>query len=702
MPRDLFAASASQPRDLFADMGPSAASTQGTTSTTSGATPRAPNLLGNQMGDPLADYNVDTRSGAPFGARAGASVKITPAGKRSYLESKFGKGNVAQRADGALLFRKPGGAWTKVDETGLSLRDMTADLVGPAIETAPAVIGPFIDPAAATPPAQGGLLAAGRALRQGASSLLPGSDQMSIGQRAGDLALTGILGAGTTVGVNKLASAFDTVRPHNLIARTVQKQADKPYAAKGAKLEAQTGIPLTLGQRTGSRGVLMVEGVARQHPASADQVFAFDQKATRAAQQRLNSILDGLDKRGMGPIGTGQQVEQAFTGAVDRAVKQRELQAAFDYGTARKLAGNRPIINPANLRSELEQIISEHGGPGAGREGAKIVAQARAMLKDIGKPGAQAMDMYQPQTAAERGRLTLDNFIRRRSQYSKASAGTGQIFNDIDTRASRALSGRLAAAMNRDIADTAADPAIHPDLARELVGANKNYQQHSQAIDELGQTVLGRLFNGKYDQAPEAIADKFFRMRPSELRSAASILQQQDPQALAAVKRHMLETWMDKARPSSSQQAAPGVKFSPAKFNSALPDDSVLRSVFSRQEYVQIKQVSKALERVADRAGMEGSQTGRITMALSVLKAMFSTNPLHIAQGVGTVLAPRKIAQAMTTPQGRQAVLTLTRTKPGTKMAGRAITNLMAVAGGAQTNALESLGVLPSQQFDRQ
>ena len=153
----------------------------------------------------------------------------------------------------------------------------------------------------------------------------------------------------------------------------------------------------------------------------------------------------------------------------------------------------------------------------------------------------------------------------------------------------------------------------------------------------------------------------------------------------------MLEEAMGAATPASSQQAAGGVKFSANKFNSFLTQhDARLRAILTRKEYVEVKRISKALERVADRAGMQGSQTGRFWATIKAMQGVFSFNPGAMGQAAGTIFGPRKIAKAMMTDAGRKALLTLTKTSRPTKAA---------VASAAYLTGIwaREEGVIPSE-----
>lgn len=643
-------------------------------------TPELGSVRSNILGDPLADYNVDRDTGAPFGVRAGVGVKMTSEGKTSYLESKYGKGNVATRADGSIAYFNPETKkWTLADEGGVRWGDV-ADLSGAAIETAPAVAAGLLS--GNNPLAVGGGAGAGNVLRQGVSGLLPGDDQMGMGERVTRPLVSAGLGFATQFGVNKLTGVQDALRPHNIVARSVQKSQQTPFAKRGELLAREMGddFAFSPGQLSGNRGQLMVEGLARQHPASADKVMQFDTRQAQTAVKRLNKLLTSIDDRGMGGIQTGQKVAETFKQATRQAVNARSKQAAADFGRVQELAGNNPVLDPNNVRATIKGLIDDFDVPGGGDATATLVSRLRGVASELDKP------------------LTAQQTQRLLQVYGNAAKGTGQLFKDIDSAQQRMVAGRVFGALLDDLDDAASAGGQGGAVAEALKLARDNYRANSAQIDDLGNSVLGRLFNGKYEQAPEAIADKFLKMRPSEIKAATEVLASQDPGTVQAVKRHMLQSAMDSAIPSASGTNAAGVMFSPAKFNSFIQKNAdQFRAAFSPKEVVQVKRIYEGLQRVVDRAGMQGSQTGPLLMALDVAKGAFTMSPTSVARSGVAVLAPRHIATAMTTEQGRKALITLTQTSAGAKARRAAAVYLSGVLARDEMNAENVRPLAPEQ-----
>jgi len=114
-------------------------------------------------------------------------------------------------------------------------------------------------------------------------------------QKATQIGTGAAMGAGATYGLDKLAG----IMPKNLMTKFYKRpQSGSEKAANIAEadvLEEMTGISMTPAEKAGSRGIQMLENLARQSIVSADNLAAYDKKVARhqrhflrpAAIQRL-------------------------------------------------------------------------------------------------------------------------------------------------------------------------------------------------------------------------------------------------------------------------------------------------------------------------------------------------------------------------------------------------------------------------------
>jgi hypothetical protein len=642
-----------------------------------------------------ADFMAaDTETGGDAATRIGASFKMTREGKVGFLKSRYGDTNVFEGNGDDIYYRsKPGARLTLFDEKGFSLRDLAdfaGDVPGMVLSGVGSIVGTGAGPGPGNVAGAAAGAAAGNVIKQNISNLLPGSDEMSPGQRVGSVALDTGLAAGTQFGANKLIPIADMARPHNMVSRSVSASMATPTAREGAELVRDVG-PLTLGQETGSRLQLALEGLGRRSPASADKFKAFDDKQIAAAKSELFDLMDRVYTAPQTDFGIGMRVASSFDGLMDKLVTARRSQAATDFGRVGQLSNGGPVLSPKNLRAALREIIDEYDVPGGGDASAALVGRAKKMYEELRQPGV----------GEAAPSLTADQINRLLQIYGKASAGKGAIFQDMETAQQRLLAGKLHGALNADLDDAVAlaekmktqpiqvqrqvyakDPNKPGELvkageiAEALAAARDNYRKLSGPITEVRDSVIGKYFGAPGERTPERVADMLTRMKPSEMSTSLRLLERADPELRDATGRYFLERAMADAVPAPTQSQGGTVTFSAAKFLNALPDENMMKTLYGPNAHSEITKISRYLQRIADRP-MDGSPTAPLLMAWDLAKGVFTLNPSAAIRGIGTViLAPNAIAKAATTPQGRQALLTVTNTSTPTAVAIKGATYL--------------------------
>lgn len=608
---------------------------------------------------------IDMKTGGGFLARAGASIKTTPEGKVGFLESQFGAGNVKTMTDGEIVIRNPENPkqWVQFDEEGLGVKDFTADIVGPAIEVAP-VLAAGRDPATV---ALAG--AAGNAMRQGVSALLPGDDKMSIGDRTLSAATTGVVTGVLQVGVNAGAVVFDAIR--NLGTKQVAKAAATNFGKAGKLLEEKTGIPLTAGQATGSRAMLQAEALAGRTTA-VQRFYDFHQKQLRTAVIKIKDQLDNITPTGKGDFQVGEDIVKAFDDVAEKAIDLRRAQATVDFGEVTRVSNGTNVIPSKNLVGEIKNIIRELDVPGAGDATAGIVNSAKQTLEGlVDESGVQF--------------LSGEGTARLLQIYTNAQKGTGVLFKDMERSQSRMVAGRLKDALLADLDEVVEAGGLSGQVGAAVKAARDNYRANSVAVNELADSTLSRLI-GNRTKSSEAIAEKFRKMHPSEIKTSMAIIEKSSPEAGAAVRRAFVEAALRNAAPPPSQGTAAGVKFSASRFLSNLPDGEILRATnFTGKDIKEIGRLAKVLERISDKE-FQGSPTAFASITWDAVRAVFTLNPVTMARLAGTVIVPQKIANAALTPQGRAALMTLAETSGITKK------TIVALAALGYLNATEPAG----------
>lgn len=613
--------------------------------------------------------------------------------------------------------------------------DIAGNIVG-------AVAGPgkFIKPAKSAPGIIGQSAGLGAIYGFGAGE--GGSRERAIG--AGGGALVGGLTGGVMAGGAKL---FDAISPRNIGAKFVNKQfSQSPMTTESARISQQLGQTYTPGQATGSRSLLTIEGLVRRHPASADRMAKFDAEQMDRSLNNLITNLDRLHANPSGPEATGNLVSKSFDDVFNKAVKVRRDTASADFGKVDELAngerlraagkataaheaevaritaandaalatskasvanqfakgkavmypqvnlqklpeapkepGRVGIVSPTKLRAEIDTIIEDFSAPGGGDPAAALVARANRLKASLPKDG---------------GQLTASQTQRLLQIYGNASNGTGAIFKDLDTAQQRLIAKRLQNGLLADIDDAVAGGGKAGEIVTALKTARDNYKSNSKAINELEDSVLGRLFGTDFRQSPERIAQAMKNMKPSELQQSMGILNKADPSTSQAVKRFMVEDAMSTAgiNPTSGApqpEIAGEAMFSAPKFLTAIRKSPVWKT-FSATERANMETAVRDLERISFRAGTDGSPTAPLLFAWEVAKAMgggaMALSPTQIGKSVAAVMVPNKIAVAITTPQGQRALRTIHTSKPNSIAARAATSALVSIFVGNGESAPE-------------
>lgn len=638
-------------------------------------------VFGPQVGGTPLRADIPKSEQPGIGIRSGLSIKMTPEGQLGFLENYYGKGNVRLvpgeeswynlpgRVLGGVLsawtigrytgyqsaydagarpsdrwqVKEPGRDWTDVDpsewsfaETGREFGDYAGDAI---------VVGPAFA-AAATPGAQAAALGAGSLARQGVSALLPGDDNMTIGDRAFDVGLNAAIG-GATQGLFNLASRYGT--PAGVIAGRMNTRSLADGTARGVQLEAMTGIPMTAAQQSGSKSLYMLESGLRQHIGSADIWAAQDKAAIRQAFLYFDNLANKIGAP-EGQITVGNRMRDAFEAAVKRAFEARSKSGRAAFGAYAEAAKGTGRIPASNTISAMNDLIREFGVPEAGPMASKLSSDLSSLKQTIG------------------GGIPAERLPMILSRYSEIARGNGLLFEGMERGQSRMIAARVLSALDSDMAAAVASgkgPAI-----QLLRAAREQWRLQTEAINGLQESALGRLLGGKYDRAPETIIAKLRTMNPSEVARVREIIESADPITWQSVKAQIIDDWIrsKRARTSTAQvpppettpsviagAQAPRADFSPAKFLSSAPEDAWIKSVFKAGEVEEIAIGMEAIHRIAYSPFAVRSQTTPLAAVFQVIRS--ALNPASWTATAGEIAASRHLSRLMTDSAKRQALI---------------------------------------------
>ena len=650
----------------------------------------------------MPTYNPEREAG--FGARLFGSLKTTPAGTVGLLESGnpvaggHQQGQVFQDSAGnIILFDPETQEYFPFDSDEFTMNDI-ADMFGVSMEVGATL--PFRAPLAAASAAGGANI-----MRQALSGMLPGEDavpgrpaipaeeniygvevpaatpdQAMMQQRVMQPITSAAFGGGGQVIANQMfapavESTVNTLRPSNILSKIVQRGSDSPVAKRAGRLEQSTGIEFLPGQKTGARGQLLFEGLVRRHPMSSDKLYRFENRQLDRALGFLDNTLQAVFPGVVGSVTAGRSVKNAFNAAAKAAITKRSNVAKDDFKFLDDISGHAPVFDMKNTVAALDGQIDKLDVRGVGGANIQLLDELKLLRAEFAGKS--------PQTPMGSS-LEMQKWLE---VYGKAARGTGQIFKDVKTASERGIAADIFRALNKDVDDAAERLAAgqNENLAQALRVARDNYRQNSALIDELDDSVLGRLIGN--DKDPTRVAEQLNRLRPEEASSVFKILETSDAKAAQQLKRFYVEDALAKAGRQTetlapSPQFAGEEAFSAKKFLTEIRKSPVW-SVMERRERANLGTTVRVMERLSSRLG-EGSPTAPLQWAMEFAKAALGggaiLNPMTVTKLFGSILIPRKAAEILTNPEARIALVRLYNMKPGTKKFAAAAQHFSALA----------------------
>lgn len=479
------------------------------------------------------------------------------------------------------------------------------------------------------------------------------------GSRAENVAL----GAATGGAVHATVGLLPRIK--NIVTNAITDGEKNPRVAAAVK-DAQdffqgsdavkTPAPYTIGQATASPNVASVEKLAfgpkqqELYATQADQAAArFQELAGRAqtvskldtsSQGVANAVNDTLNTTVMGMRGT--------------------RSAAFKAGMSEVLAAAGPgggpgVVPLTNLSNAYQDILKEdanafniHGPtlPQGVMTAAGAVAKATTLGSKIKVP-------------------TIQYLLQGLGQDAPHGAGAF-LANSSDARLEM-YRNRLRTALDKDIDSAGVTAASNPAFAK-LLDVRKTYAQQSQALRTVEDGTLNRLFgNPAAIATPGQALDKFYSMRPADQQAAVSLLQNNHPEVLDAMRANRIRTAVTDA---TTAGAAKNSAFDLATFNESMfGGDKANSPLFGGDAVSQQMRAGAAHLRVllnTARAG-GGSPIAPSDVAINLV----SLTPAFIARQVARALTGTSGDRLLGTPEGLAALRTLSVTS-GRKSAATA------------------------------
>jgi len=272
----------------------------------------------------------------------------------------------------------------------------------------------------------------------------------------------------------------------------------------------------------------------------------------------------------------------------------------------------------------------------------------------------------------EDAKKTVKNAVATRSAYGNAAKGTGNVFKDIDKSLDRQISSRLHAAVSKDLLDAEGIP----EISEALKIANNNYAKNSQSIKAIEKSPLGRLVGedlidaadifgaGRFNtMAGEEVAKKITKLHPSEIRTTVNILERANPDVADDLRAFVIRDAMENSvPPASAGFGKQSISFN--KFISTMDKNNWKSYGFKPEDVKQMNRVIKAMERVGDRSGYNWSGTqvqSGVLDALSSAGALVTGELQRAGATAMQMLGLKRVAQAMTSKEGREALMEISK-----------------------------------------
>lgn len=554
-----------------------------------------------------------------------------------------------------------------------------------------------------SPPAKAGEIA-GMIAATAPTMFIPGGQAASLGTRVASGATAGALGAatqpvydgdfaagkveqtasgaafggGATYGLDKLRN----IMPKNLMSKFYQHAQAKGVSAvnEGEILETITGISLTPAEKAKSKGLQMLENLTRQSLITADDIAKYDQKVARQGMASVARLARQISRQKKGAETLGGELQKASKQAADDLINMRRIQAIKDYGVADDLSGGAKIIGRNKYVQELKNIIDEYKGSDSA-DAIAVVSQAKAKLaravKDVTpKAGSIVDETGKPLTSTQGGqelvKQTVKDAVSDRSFLGNAAKGTGNVFKDIDKR----LDQRIASRLHKALSDDLMDAEQLGDVGEAIKVANANYMKNSQTINALEASPLGKILGKEFDDAAEAISTgsfnsvsgekalkKIMGLEPSEIKMTMRQLDRINPSLGDDVRAYVLRDALENSLlPPSAGMDKGSMSFN--KFMTNLKKNKIANYGLSSKDFSQMKDIVSTMERIGDRSGYNFSGT-QVQADVSRLGRDIIDVALGNARKGGALLMEavglRRIAKAMTTKEGRDALMVISK-----------------------------------------
>lgn len=415
-------------------------------------------------------------------------------------------------------------------------------------------------------------------------------------------------------------------------------------AKKGLALSERTKVDLKLSQITDDPLAAELEQVVR----SGGLKMEAERIARVGESEQLRKTLAYWRKTVSSIKGTtgkmGERLEVAFKKTLGDSAKKtgltghRAKQAEIDFNAAHKAAGGARIIKISEFKKNAGELISKYRNSAS--EEKRFFA--RKLIETLKRP-----DIRTGTVSAKRLQDLLET-------YGSQGAKSGQIWKDVDPSLQNSAAKFLFKGADKDLTG-----AIKSGVrgSKELKMARDNYSVNSAKINELRDSALYNMFNGKVPKTNDELGNIISNMKPDRLKGTMGLLSKSDP----GLHKEMQRFWLEKHLAESTKTAALGTgRFSP-KAMLKLADNDKLLPIF--QDRVLRKRVIDGI-RISQRVIAHNNQAkGTAGMMMKTAAGIAaSRDKTFIARFASDLLLPKAVSGYVLKKEGVDILRTMEKT----------------------------------------
>jgi hypothetical protein len=401
---------------------------------------------------------------------------------------------------------------------------------------------------------------------------------------------------------------------------------------------------MLLSRRTGSDRVATAEGntssVARLVDKAKNEEARITDEATNVIERTAKSLNAGkiTERR------AGRYIAAATDRAKNSILADADIQWNADSEPLYQLfskAGNKKIIGDRNQLAYLESLKSSE----------EVLGRVNTdVVKTIN---------HTQETIAKNGRLSYDDFVKRRSNLSKSS--TKNNFLGLQgTDAKKAAYG-LAQAAEADMMESATRLGANESHQAAFTAARTNYSNNMSRFDAVDESVFGKLL-GKQNASFEEFAKAAVAMDDSLYSRQITALREVAPDIDKKIGRFLYDKALEEAK-RGSKASSTASKYDPSKIHEVLSNNEKFLKTFPDQDRKKVGLILKHLDYIADKHGMKsGGASGNLISEQGQQAQVAATrDPGFIVRRLYDYFMGPTMLDALYTPKGREAMLKVTR-----------------------------------------